>query len=183
MSKVAATKITLVQLQQLAAEGEKDDLQTALSQCLFSDLRAYLNALGVKVRTKQYEEVRSKEDHVALLAQVLANKAGSDIPHALKTCSHVKLNGKKPVETNQSASGAVDGVATFLAAMSGKDAERVHLVNCINLAGYALASTESRKEHVPGLERALACELTFYVKRLKRIQENDEEDGDNAQYS
>ncbi|KAF4028943.1 hypothetical protein GN244_ATG19355 [Phytophthora infestans] len=67
----AAEKVTLEQLEQLAAEGKLDDLYAALSLCRFNDLRSYLNALGIKVRTKQYEDIRSKEDHVKLLAQVL----------------------------------------------------------------------------------------------------------------
>ncbi|KAF1786867.1 hypothetical protein GQ600_25924 [Phytophthora cactorum] len=171
MSKVAV-KLTLAQLEELATEGKMGELHSALNQCLFSDLRDYLNALGVKVRTKQYEDVHSKEDHVKLLAQVLLKKKAMAFD---KSQMH---NGEGPTEEKQSESLTVDGVGGFIVngpLTPNRDAERVYVVSCINYTGSVLSNVESRKEQVPGLKRTLARELTYYVKRLKRIQEEDGE--------
>ncbi|KAF1779177.1 hypothetical protein GQ600_27577 [Phytophthora cactorum] len=168
MSKVAV-KLTLAQLEELATEGKMGELHSALNQCLFSDLRDYLNALGVKVRTKQYEDVHSKEDHVKLLAQVLLKKEGNGVR---------QVADAGPTEEKQSESLTVDGVGGFIVngpLTPNRDAERVYVVSCINYTGSVLANVESRKEQVPGLKRTLARELTYYVKRLKRIQEEDGE--------
>ncbi|KAG3089677.1 hypothetical protein PI124_g7565 [Phytophthora idaei] len=180
MSKVAV-ELTLAQLEELATEGKMGELHSVLNQCLFSDLRDYLNALGVKVRTKQYENVHSKEDHVKLLAQVLLKKEGNgvrQVADAVQACNHLKSNGEGPTEEKQSESLTVDGVGGFIVngpLTPNRDVERVYVVSCINYTGSVLANVESRKEQVPGLKRTLARELTYYVKRLKRIQEEDGE--------
>ncbi|EGZ12958.1 hypothetical protein PHYSODRAFT_454817, partial [Phytophthora sojae] len=67
-------KATLEQLERLCADRKDDELQLALKQSRFEDLRAFLGALGVKVRSKAYAGYRNKEDHVQLLTEVLQRK-------------------------------------------------------------------------------------------------------------
>ncbi|KAE9306282.1 hypothetical protein PF008_g21504 [Phytophthora fragariae] len=202
-----AKKVTLQQLERLCAEGRDDELLLALKQSRFEDLRALLGALGVKVRTKEYAVYRSKDDHVQLLAEVLQRKAaGVDAPAVPVEVTPVKRNidddddGLEPSEEQPPPPqqqlqvpppqqmppkrSAVDRVGGFLVAgtpMSSQDAERAYLVQCINIVDDALTNAETKKEHVPGLKRTLTCELAYFVKRLKRIQEKDvNEDDDKA---
>ncbi|KAE8994590.1 hypothetical protein PR003_g17708 [Phytophthora rubi] len=195
-----AKKVTLQQLERLCAEGRDDELLLALKQSRFEDLRALLGALGVKVRTKEYAAYRSKDDHVQLLAEVLQRKAaGVDAPLVPREVTPVKRSiddddGLEPSEEQPPQQqqqlqvppkrSAVDRVGGFLVAgtpMSSKDAERAYLVQCINIVDDALTNAEAKKDHVPGLKRTLTCELAYFVKRLKRIQEKDViEDDDKA---
>ncbi|KAF4027667.1 hypothetical protein GN244_ATG20705 [Phytophthora infestans] len=151
----AAEKVTLEQLEQLAAEGKLDDLYAALSLCRFNDLRSYLNALGIKTESGA--------------AAVLA-------------CSHLKGAGAavtpNQTEGNHSANVVVNSVRRFAAngiPAVNWDAQRTYVVSCINYTRCVLANVQSSKEQVPEVERALVQEMAYYAKRLKRIEEQDKE--------
>ncbi|KAG6614882.1 uncharacterized protein IUM83_08742 [Phytophthora cinnamomi] len=190
-----AKRLTLQQLERLCADGKHEELLAALRLSRFEDLRSFLGALGVKVRTRAYAAYRSKEDHVQLLADVLQRKMAADgeAPAATREVTPEKgsvdeeedddlaeepqLPPSPLLPQQQGRSGAVDRVGGFLVAgapMSSKDAERAYLVQCIHIVDDALTNVESKKEHVPGQKRALICELAYFVKRLKRIQEEDD---------
>ncbi|GMF48576.1 unnamed protein product [Phytophthora fragariaefolia] len=185
-----AKRATLPQLERLCAEGRDDELLSALQQSRFEDLRAFLGALGVKVRTKEYAAYRSKEDHVQLLAEVLQRKVGRGGTAVVPTkVTPVKRSideddgeeeapqrGEASQRQLQSNHSVVDRVGGFLVAgtpMSSRDVERAYIVQCINIVDGALTTAASRKEHVPDLKRTLTCELAYFVKRLKCIQEKD----------
>ncbi|OWZ13213.1 hypothetical protein PHMEG_00013502 [Phytophthora megakarya] len=91
-----------------------------------------------------------------------------------KGAAHTEIDiaAKKPLTATECEVAAVD-MGELLVTNSSMDAERVHLVHCINFVTFALMNAENRKENVPGLKHTLTTELTHYVKRLKRIQDDD----------
>ncbi|KAL4111098.1 hypothetical protein PRIC1_002779 [Phytophthora ramorum] len=181
-------KVTLRQLERLSAEGRKDELKAALTHCRFDDLRKFLNTLDVKVRSKQYAAYRSKEDHVELLIQVLEKRTTGEVeieaevppqPEEVEEAEEDFACTEEDPELEQSQRRTVNGLGAFsdvgAATSSSKDTERVFLVQCINVTSDVLTNVASKKEQVPDLKRALTCELAYYVKRLKRIQDGEEE--------
>jgi hypothetical protein len=189
---MSAKKATLAQLQALAASGELEELKTVLTQCRFEELRKFLNEMGVRVRSKAYAEYRTKEDHVALLAEVLAKDTTTDAAAVVTVVTPVAKRmrlaepsrkgrdapaaGRKGKQSDCSTVACVDELLGTDASWDSKYAERARLVQCINTAEDALAKAERKEEAVRDLKRTLTCELAYYVKRLKRIQESDDDE-------
>jgi hypothetical protein len=71
---MAATTSKLEFLQRLSAEGQAEELQTAISRCSCKELRGLIGLLGVPVRSKGYAIYNNKAGYSELLSQLLTCK-------------------------------------------------------------------------------------------------------------